>query len=77
MDSILHMSKSLDWTPDNWEKLIAKAMSIGDFSIQSLIERQQAIDYIWNAIDVKLREQLSFSKELSITQKDYMKLLCS
>jgi predicted nucleotidyltransferase len=66
---IVHMSKSLNWKPDDWEKQIAKAMSTGDFSIQSLIERQKAIDYIWNAIDVKLREQLCFFKELSITQK--------
>jgi predicted nucleotidyltransferase len=66
---LVHMSKSLAWIPDDWERQFAKAMSTGDFSIQSLIERQKAIDYIWSAIDAKLRKQLSFTKEISINQK--------
>ena len=66
---IVHMSRSLEWTPDDWEKKIGKAMCTGDFSIQSLKERQQAIDCLWQEIDLKLRMKMSFFKELSITQK--------
>ncbi len=48
---IVHMSRSLDWKPENWEEILSKALSTGDLSIQTLISRQTAIESAWKEID--------------------------
>ena len=57
---IVHMSRSLDWKPKKWEQMLAKALSTGDLSIQTLISRQTAIENVWKEIDEYL-----ISKEYS------------
>ena len=66
---IIHMARSLSWKPHNWETLLAGAMNTGDFSIQSLLDRQQCIDKLWNSINKKICELSGFGAELDITQK--------
>lgn len=36
---LLHMSRTLDWTPENWENRLTQAMSTGDMSTGSLQTR--------------------------------------
>ena len=63
------MSRSLAWKPGDFETLLQEAMNTGSFSIQSLVNRQQCMEKIWNSINKKLCEQMNFSAGLDITQK--------
>lgn len=73
---LIHMSRSLPWKPDNWESLLTGAMSMGDCSVQSLIDRQKCIETLWKSIDAKLCEVLDFHTGLDSTQKwSYQTLL--
>lgn len=66
---LIHMSRSLLWKPDNWDILLAGAMSTGDCSIQSLIDRQHYIDGIYKSIDRYACEMTCFHNQLDFTQK--------
>ncbi|MGH4124248.1 MAG: hypothetical protein ACREV6_15080 [Clostridium sp.] len=67
---LIHMSRSLNWKPEHWEQKLAKAMSTGDLSMQSLIERQAAIETIWKDIDLYLINKECPDFKLYIMQKD-------
>ena len=62
---IVHMSRSLNWLPEDWDNLIMRAMSTNDCSINSLIERQEAISKIWHDISDKLCEIAEFNVGLN------------
>lgn len=66
---LIHMSRSLSWTPENWDTLLTGAISTGDNTLQSLKYRQQCIDAIWSSIDKKICSIVGFKAGLSITQK--------
>ena len=66
---LVHMARSLAWKPDNWETLLTGAMKTGSFSVQSLIDRQQCLEKLWNSINKKICELSGFRSELDITQK--------
>jgi hypothetical protein len=66
---LVHMSKSLAWRPDDWEARLAGAMHTGDFSIQSLKDRQDYIDGLWHDINHKICGLSKFYSELDFTQK--------
>lgn len=66
---LVHMSRSLLWKPDNWEKQLTGAMSTGDFSLSSLMKRQQCIDEIWQEINRRLCEMSGFYSKLDFVQK--------
>lgn len=66
---LVHMSKSLAWKPSDWEKRLAGAMATGDFSIQSLKNRQNYIEGLWMDINARLCELSKFYNELSFAQK--------
>ncbi|HEX2946500.1 MAG TPA: hypothetical protein VHT96_11155 [Clostridia bacterium] len=53
---LIHMSRTLEWKPDNWDDVLEKILSTGSFNLQSLVERQQAIDELWTCLDNKLTE---------------------
>ncbi|ERJ11385.1 hypothetical protein [Haloplasma contractile] len=61
---LIHMSRTLNWKPKNWEECLNKAMSTGDLSINSLKDRQEIISELWYEVDEYTREQ--FFKELPI-----------
>lgn len=50
---LVHMSKTLEWKPENWNDVLIKIFSTGNFDLQSLITRQQAISELWSEIDKK------------------------
>ncbi len=72
---IIHMSRSLKWKPDNWEDRLAKALGTGDISIQSLINRQAAIENIWTELDKYLVSKVYSGFELYFCQRSSYSLL--
>lgn len=66
---LVHMSRSLSWKPDDWETLLMGAMETGDYSVQSLIDRQQCIERLWKSINERLCEMSGFFRQLDYTQK--------
>lgn len=73
---LVHMSRSLTWKPDHWDALLMGAMETGDYSVQSLVNRQQNIEQIWNSINHKLCEMSDFYRKLDFTQKAGYESLC-
>lgn len=63
------MSQTLEWKPDRYEELLQGAMSTGDFTVQSLVERQKCIDTLWCAINQKFCEMEQYTGSLNIIQK--------
>ena len=72
---LIHMSRTLNWKPEHWEQRLTKAMSTGDFSIESLIKRQAAIEGIWTDIDLYIKNKEYPDFKLNITQKGCYDLL--
>ena len=72
---IVHMSRSLEWKPEHWEKRLAKVMGTGDLSIQNLIDRQAAIEGIWKEIDEHLVRKEYPGFKLCSSQRHYYSLL--
>jgi len=66
---LVHMSETLAWKPDDWEMRLMGAMNTGNFSIQSLKDRQNYIDALWNDINRKICDLSKFYSELDFTQK--------
>lgn len=66
---LIHMSRTLDWKPDNFDKLLKAILSTGDMSLESLYNRQQSIDNLWNAIDMRLCEIINFNKGLKLMHR--------
>ena len=66
---LVHMSRSLLWKPDDWDTLLLGAMNTGDFSLQSLIDRQQCMEKLWNEINRKLCVMSDFYNQLDFVQK--------
>ncbi len=48
---LLHLSRSLGWTPENWAERLQAAMSTGDLTVESLKSRQITIASLWREID--------------------------
>jgi len=67
---LVHMSKSLLWTPENWNERLKGAMSTGDYSVQSLKDRQNYIDCLWREINHKLCDISEFYSKLDFVQKE-------
>ena len=72
---LVHMSRSLLWKPDDWDALLLGAMNTGDFSLQSLINRQQCMEKLWNEINKKLCVMSNFYNQLDFVQKSNYELL--
>ncbi len=66
---LVHMSKSLLWKPNNWDTVLMGIMRTDDYSVRSLIDRQQCIDGLWKSINHKLCEMSDFHSELDFVQK--------
>lgn len=58
---IIHMSRTLDWKPGNWDDILVNIFSTGNFDLQSLISRQEIIHKLWTIIDIKLKEKIDLS----------------
>lgn len=75
---LIHFSRSLAWTPPDWEASLLAIMGTGDFSRQSLITRQAAIEHAWEEIDAYIisRERPQYRLNvMHVTFYDLLKLL--
>jgi hypothetical protein len=71
---IVHFSRTLSWTPDQWGERLLEAMNTGDFSLESLIKRQAAIEKLWEDIDTYIAKKECEDFELRIMQKTFYDL---
>ncbi|WP_157763947.1 hypothetical protein [Paenibacillus borealis] len=75
---LIHFSRSLAWTPPDWEARLLAIMGTGDFSRQSLITRQAAIEQVWEEIDAYIISMERPEYKLNVmhvTFYDLLKLL--
>ncbi|AEV69993.1 hypothetical protein [Acetivibrio clariflavus] len=72
---IIHMSRTLEWKPIDWEERLGRAMSTGDLSINSLIDRQNCIEKLWLEIDNYIRETYYPDLRLKVMQKSFYELM--
>lgn len=72
---IVHMSRTLDWKPADWEERLGRAMSVGDLSVESLKDRQACIESLWLEIDSYIRDTYYPGFRLKIMQKYFYDLL--
>ncbi|QSF45332.1 DUF4037 domain-containing protein [Paenibacillus tianjinensis] len=54
---LIHLSRTLPWTPAGWETGLMQIMSTGDCSRESLITRQAAIEHYWSEVDAYIISQ--------------------
>lgn len=72
---IIHFSRTLSWTPIQWETRLLEAMSTGDLSLQSLIKRQVAIEKLWEEVDLYIVKKECPNFKLRVMQKTFYDLL--
>lgn len=72
---IIHFSRTLPWTPIQWERRLLEAMSTGDLSLQSLIKRQVAIEKLWEEVDEYIVKKECPHLNLRVMQKTFYDLL--
>ena len=72
---IIHFSRTLQWTPTEWDMKISEAMSTGDLSLESLIKRQDNIKKLWKEIDSYIIKKECPYFKLKVMQKIFYDLL--
>ncbi|WP_052380702.1 DUF4037 domain-containing protein [Paenibacillus camerounensis] len=72
---LIHLSRTLSWTPAGWEESLPELMGTGDFSVESLSSRQAAIARYWNEIDVYLISRECPEYPLNMMHKTFYDLL--
>ena len=72
---LVHMSRTLSWTPDNWEERLMEAMITKDHTTEGLIHRQSAIELLWKEIDRRIKDEYYPGFGLACHQKSFYDLL--
>jgi len=72
---LFHLSRSLAWTPDQWGERLQAAMSTGDFTIDSLRQRQEIIAALWAELDSYLIARYWPDLPVHMMQKSFYTLL--
>lgn len=72
---ILHFSRTLSWTPIQWETRLVEIMSTGDLSLESLIKRQVAIEKVWEELDLYIIKKECPHFKLRVMQKTFYDLV--
>lgn len=72
---IIHFSRTLSWTPIQWETRLLEAMSTGDLSLESLIKRQSIIEKLWEEVDLYIAKKECPKFNLKIMQKTFYDLI--
>ncbi|MCK4259984.1 MAG: DUF4037 domain-containing protein [Halanaerobiales bacterium] len=72
---IIHMSRSLNWKPVDWENRLTKVMDTGDMTVRSLRDRQKIIQELWNEIDNYVVESNYPDLPINLMQKSFYDLL--
>ncbi len=65
---LVHMSRTLEWTPPEWEERLEKAMLTPDHSAAGLKARQEAIASLWSDMDRHLCALSGYSGALTSRQ---------
>lgn len=72
---LIHMSRTLNWLPNDWETKLNSAMSTGDLTIESLIIRQKAISDLYNEVDMYLVDIYYPDLPVKVMQRTFYELL--
>jgi predicted nucleotidyltransferase len=71
---IIHFSRTLSWTPVQWEERLLEAMNTGNFSKESLVKRQTVIEKLWEEVDSYITKNECGNFKLRIMQKTFYDL---
>lgn len=72
---LFHLSRTLAWTPDQWAERLQAAMSTGDFTVDSLHNRQRLIAALWAELDAYLIARYWPDLPVHVMQKSFYTLL--
>jgi hypothetical protein len=72
---LLHMSRTLEWKPEEWDYKLQQMMSTGDMSLADLQARQKCIEEVYNEIDAHLCELLGNHSGLGTMYQYFYDLL--
>ncbi|AHV95433.1 hypothetical protein [Paenibacillus sabinae] len=72
---IVHFSRTLSWTPEQWETRLFEAMSTGDFSLESLVTRQSAIEKLWEEVDRYIVHKECPDLKVKLMQKYFYEMI--
>ena len=72
---LIHMSRSLAWTPQDWEQSLRAAMSTSDMSVESLVARQSVLDALWHEVDACARARVCPDLPVAMMQRTFYRLL--
>lgn len=72
---LVHMSRTLPWTPACWETRLKEMMSTGDLSKESLIIRQAIIEHLWREVDSYIISKECPGYNLNVMHKTFYDLL--
>ena len=75
---LLHMSRSLEWKPADWERRLGAALHTGDLTLESLRIRQEVLRALWDEVDQTIIESYFPHLPVHMMQKtayEHLKLL--
>lgn len=77
---LIHLSRSLAWTPPQWEARLAQALSTGDLSTgnltaASLRARQAVIEQLWREVDAQVKRQCDPDLPVHVMQRSFYRAL--
>lgn len=72
---LFHLSRTLAWTPKEWPEQLQAAMSTGDFTIDSLCNRQRVIAALWADVDTYLIARYWPDLPVHVMQKSFYTVL--
>ncbi|MDP4145509.1 MAG: DUF4037 domain-containing protein [Bacillota bacterium] len=72
---IIHFSRTLPWTPIQWDTRLLEVMNTGDLSLESLIKRQSAIEKLWKEVDLYIAKKECPGFKLRVMKKYFYDLL--
>ena len=72
---VVHMSRSLAWTPADWERRLVQAMSTGDLGAAALVSRQQVLAGLWSEVDGRVAAACDPDLPVRAMQKTFYDLL--
>ncbi|QHQ60617.1 DUF4037 domain-containing protein [Anaerocolumna sedimenticola] len=72
---LIHMSRTLEWKPLNYDRLLKDIFSTGDMSLESLYKRQESIESLWNSIDIQLCRMIDFNNGLKLMHRGAYQIL--
>jgi predicted nucleotidyltransferase len=72
---LLHLSRTLAWTPPEWEERLTSALLAADASPTGLKARQEVIASLWSDLDRRLCALDGYTGALTFRQQRFLQLL--